>query len=110
MEEQRRSSNLKRIAWLALAILFAFMLLLWLAAPSRPPDAALGVSFTPPRSGHMGNFYSEHFVVATVTNATALKIGLENPVVEWDENGGLLRRSQIFGEGRMAFVRLDRRR
>ena len=35
----------------------------------------------------MGNFYSEHFMVALVTNSTQRAIGLELPVVEWEANG-----------------------
>ena len=86
-EQQRRSPYLYRAVWLGLAILLVVLLLAWLTAPRKPAVAAIGVSFTPPRSGHMGNFYSEHLMVALVTNSTQRTIGFELPVVQWEANG-----------------------
>jgi hypothetical protein len=85
MEPERRSPYRYPAVW-GLATLFVVLLLVWLAAP-RKPAAAIGVSFTPPRSGHMGNFYSERLRVALVTNSTQRVTGLELADVEWDVNG-----------------------
>jgi hypothetical protein len=89
MEQERRSPYLYPAVW-AVATLFVVLLLVWLAAPGRPVHAAIGVSVMPPRSGHMGNFYSERLMVALVTNSTQRAIGLELPVVEWEANGVII--------------------
>ena len=90
LEQQGRSTNRYLAVGLGLLILFAALFLLWLVTPRKRITADFGLSFTPPRSGHMANFYSKHFFVATVTNATPGKVGLENPVVEWDDNGTII--------------------
>jgi hypothetical protein len=83
MESEQRSSYPYRKVFLGLAIPFAFLLLLWLAA--RPAVPAIGVGLSPRQSGHMGNFYSHDFVVLSVTNATTRNIVLESPFLEWED-------------------------
>jgi hypothetical protein len=80
MEEPRRSH---RALLIGLAVLLVVLFLLWLASSARPVGPAIGVSFSPPQSGHMGNFYSQHFVVAFVTNATRRNVDLGNPFPGW---------------------------
>ena len=96
VEQERRSAYRYLAVGLGLAILFAALLLLWLAAPRKRVTADFGLSFTPPRSGHMANFYSKHFFVAMVTNATPGTVGLEDPVVEWDDNGTIITAPRVF--------------
>jgi len=83
MEEPRRLRNLNRKVCLGLAILFAVLLLFWLAAPGKPA-AAVGVDFKPVRSA--GGF---NFVVAVVTNPTQQTIYLETPIVQWEAHGAV---------------------
>jgi len=87
VEQQERRSFYRYLAVWEPATLFVVLLLLLIAAPGRSAVAPIGVSFMPPRSGHMGDFYSPHFVVALVTNATHRAIHLELPVVQWEANG-----------------------
>ena len=87
MEPERRSPYPYRAVWLGLALLIAALFLLWLASPKRSALVPMGVSFTPPRCGHMGNFYSGHFLIALVTNTTPWSIDLENAFLQWDVNG-----------------------
>jgi hypothetical protein len=47
------------------------------------------VTFTAPRSGDVIDYYSQHFVVAFVTNTSQRAIRLEPPEVQWEVNGHL---------------------
>jgi hypothetical protein len=87
MEQEPGSPCYSSKVWLSLAILFAGLVLLRLATPGEPAVAPIGVSFTLPSSGHMGNFCSSHFVVAFVTNATPWNLNCLNPFLQWDERG-----------------------
>ena len=88
-QQERRSPYVYRAVW-ALTTLFAILLLLWLAAPRKRVGAAISLSFTPPRSGHMGDYYSSHFLVALVTNATQRAFHLEHLAVQRDANGHVI--------------------
>ena len=92
MEQEHRSPYLYRAVWLGVAILFLVLLLTGLTVPGKgkPFAPPIIVGFSLPRSGHMGNFYSGHFVVAFVTNATPWNIDLLNPVLQWDKNGAIV--------------------
>jgi hypothetical protein len=85
MEQEPGSSYRNRKVWLGLAILFAFLVLLWLATLVRPAAPAMGVGLSPRQSGQMGDFYSRHFVVVFVTNATTRSIDLRNPGLQWED-------------------------
>jgi hypothetical protein len=74
---------------LVVAAVVVVVILLWLNHGLAAPPS-IGLSFTPFRDGHMGNFYSHHFTVAMVTNAGPHQVRLESPRVEWEENGTIV--------------------
>jgi hypothetical protein len=84
-----------RKVWLGLAILFAFLFLLSLAA--RPAAHDIGVSLSPRQSGHMGSFYSHDFVVLLVTNATTGSIVLGNPSLHWEDGDDITAGANLWG-------------
>jgi hypothetical protein len=87
MESQRRSSNVRRVVLVGAVILITVLILFLIGLPTRSAAPPIQVVFMPPRAGHMGNLYSQHFSIATVTNTTRWMIGLDNPVVQWEAHG-----------------------
>ena len=73
---------------LGVSILVLALLLYWFALRATSQVAApISVGFTSWQKGHIGDFYSDHFTVAMVTNATPRQIGLDSPWVECEQNG-----------------------
>ena len=71
-------------------ILFVLMMafcLLWILFFSQRKTPSMSVGFTPPKTGHLGNFYSPHFFAALVSNTTPWRINLETAYIENRENG-----------------------
>ena len=87
MEHQRRSPYLYLSACLGLVILFAVLILLWLAPSRRPAVAPIEVIYPPPGSGRIAHLNSKAFFVALVTNTTSGRIVLDTQPMLLDEWG-----------------------
>lgn len=90
MEQAPTSPPHVRKVWPALAVVVALLLLLWFATIRTHPSPAIRVGFATATSGHMGDFYSPHFLVGFFTNATHRQILMENPIVQRDKNGRII--------------------
>jgi hypothetical protein len=83
MEQEPGSFYRNRAVWFGLAVLFAFLLLIWLASTARPVGPEISVSIMPPRSG---TSYDSH-CVAFVTNGTSSTMRLRLGEIQWEVDG-----------------------